>query len=63
ELFYEVNDKITGENLILFKTSSPSVFLTSFKKRNGIVIKKEDTWFFEFLEEERVNREKIDISF
>nr|WP_305069802.1 hypothetical protein [Flavobacterium covae] len=58
ELFYEVNDKITGENLILFKTSSPSVFLTSFKKRNGIVIKKEDTWFFEFLEEERVNREK-----
>ncbi|WP_235819736.1 hypothetical protein [Flavobacterium davisii] len=63
ELSYELIDKITGENLVLYKTSTPFVFLTSFKNRNGMVVKKDNTWFFEYLEEERVNREKIDISF
>ncbi|AEW87032.1 hypothetical protein B0A78_03615 [Flavobacterium columnare NBRC 100251 = ATCC 23463] len=63
ELFYKVIDKLTGESLILFKTSTPSVFLTSFKKRSGVVVQKDNTWIFECIEEERVNTERIDISF
>lgn len=62
ELFYKVTDKLTGENLVLYKSSNPSVFLTSFKNRIGMVIRKENSWFFEFLEGEKVISEKIDVS-
>ncbi|MFK6999656.1 hypothetical protein V3470_01745 [Flavobacterium oreochromis] len=63
ELYYKVIDKITNENLVLYKTANPLVFLTVFKNRNGIVIQKEQNFFFEFIDGEKVLSEKIDIKF
>ena len=63
ELFYKVTDKLSGENMILYKTSNPSVFLTTFKNRSGMVVRKDTTWFFEFIDGEKVSAEKIDVNF
>ena len=63
ELFYKVTDKLTGENLVLYKTSSPSAFLTTFKNRSGMVVRRDTTWFFEFIDGEKVSAEKIDVNF
>ncbi|WP_136668906.1 hypothetical protein [Flavobacterium sp. H122] len=63
ELFYKITDKLSSTELTLYRTSKPDLFLTTFKGRNGIVLYKESTWFFEFVDGEKVVSEKLDIKF
>jgi hypothetical protein len=63
EVFYKVKDKITNIDLILYRSSRPDFFLTTFKGRNGVVLNNGNTWFFEFVDGQKVTSEKLDIKF
>lgn len=47
----------------LFKTDSPSMFLAQKGNQNGVVTLKDDSWFFEYQENEKVVSEKLEIKF
>jgi hypothetical protein len=47
----------------LYRSSRPDFFLTTFKGRNGVVLNNGNTWFFEFVDGQKVTSEKLDIKF
>ena len=47
----------------LFKTDSPTMFLAQKGNQNGVVTLKDDSWFFEYQENEKVVSEKLEIKF
>ena len=47
----------------LFKTDSPTMFLAQKGNQNGVVTLKDDSWFFEYQENEKVISEKLEIKF
>jgi hypothetical protein len=47
----------------LFRTDSPSMFLAQKGNKNGVVLLKDGSWFFEYQENEKVVSEKIEIKF
>ena len=45
----------------IFKTSSKDVFLAQRNNVNGILIKKANTWFFEYYNQNRLQSEQIEV--
>ena len=61
EPIIKVINQATKEELVLFKTTKPAVYLCTQDGKNGIVFAKNDTWFFEYVENNQLVSEKIDI--
>lgn len=57
----KVVNKINQKELVLYKTSNPNVFLSIYSGRNGIVVSKENNWFFEYIDGDKTASEKLDI--
>lgn len=61
EAFTKVLNKISGKEMILYRTSKPSTFLANYNGKSGVVVNKGAFWFFEFLDGDKVVSEKLDI--
>ncbi|SFB19565.1 hypothetical protein SAMN05660845_1963 [Flavobacterium swingsii] len=60
-LFVKVVNLINKTEMSLYKTSKPSVYLCTQNDKNGVVVSKNNIWFFEYLENDKVVSEKLDI--
>ena len=49
--------------MALKKTSKPIFFLSTYKGRGGVVVSRENVWFFEYIDGDKVTSEKLDIKF
>lgn len=49
--------------LKMFKTSQPDYYTAVSDAKNGVVFKKNDEWFFEYYENDKLISEKLDIKF
>jgi hypothetical protein len=56
-------NKTTKDVLTLLKTSSPYNFFANCNNKKGIVFQKEDQWYFEYYENDRLVSEKIELKF
>lgn len=63
EINIKVFNAVTKEELILFKTSKPDVFLCTKNGVSGVVLSKGGVWYFESIAEEKVVAEKLSIKF
>ncbi|MDI9309098.1 MAG: hypothetical protein QM535_02685 [Limnohabitans sp.] len=61
ESFIKVIDKVSGTELMLFKTSKSDLFLANYKGANGVVLSKNGVWFFEYVQGGKVESKKLDI--
>lgn len=57
----KVINKINQKELILYKTSTPNIYLLNYNGKNGIVISKENVWYFEYSDGDKTTSEKLDI--
>ena len=62
-LFVKVVNLINKTEMSLYKTSNPNVFLCKQNDKNGVVVSKNNIWFFEYIENDKVVSEKLDIKF
>jgi hypothetical protein len=46
-----------------YKTTNPSVYLASKENIQGVMVLKENQWFFEYYEKETLMSEKISVKF
>ena len=63
ETLIKVYNSLTQKELILFKTSKQDVFLMSNNGKSGLVLYKDGTWYFEYIENEKLVSEKLDLKF
>lgn len=63
EISVKVFNTSTKEELVLFKTSKQDVFLCNRNGKNGVVVNKGGTWFFESIENDKVASDRLDIKF
>lgn len=61
DVFFKVIDKITNTEFVLYKTSKSGFYLTTFLGRNGVVFSKDNNWYFEYVDRDKVVTEKIDV--
>jgi hypothetical protein len=47
----------------IFKTSSPTCFIAFKDNKQGVLIAKENQWFFEYYENEKAVSEKVTVKF
>ncbi|GAA4771478.1 MULTISPECIES: hypothetical protein [Flavobacterium] len=59
--FIKVVNKTNQKELVLYKTSTPNVYLLNYNGRNGIVISKDNVWYFEYNDGDKTTSEKLDI--
>lgn len=59
----KVVNKANQKELVLYKTSNPNVYLANYNGINGIVMSKENVWYFEYTEGDKTISEKLDIKF
>lgn len=60
---YQLIDTTPKKVLTLFKTSSEDHFIADNGSANGIVFKRNDTWFFEYYKNGKLTAEKLLIKF
>ena len=60
--FKLVNDK-TETIFILKKTSADNVFIAQKDSKSGVLIKKSNSWFFEYYEGDKLLSEKVEVKF
>lgn len=61
ESFIKVVNKVNQKELVLYKTSKLNIYLSTYNGRNGIVVSKENNWFFEYIDGDKTASEKLDI--
>ncbi|WP_073311728.1 hypothetical protein [Flavobacterium terrae] len=61
ESYVRVLNKTNQKELLLYRTSNPNVFLSIYSGSNGIVVSKENNWFFEYIDGDKTASEKLDI--
>lgn len=57
----KVINKTNQKELILYKTSNPNIYLANYNGINGIVMSKENVWFFEYTDGDKTISERLDI--
>jgi hypothetical protein len=60
---FQLIDTTPKKVLTLFKTSVQDYFIADNGKSNGIVLKKNGNWFFEYYSNDQLNSEKLLIKF
>lgn len=63
EMSIKVINSITQKELVLYKTSKQDVFLCNQNGKSGVVLYKGGSWYFEFIENDKLASEKLDIKF
>lgn len=61
ESFVKVVNQSNQKELILYKTSKPNIFLSTYNGRNGVVLTKENNWVFEYIDGDKTASEKLEI--
>ncbi|WP_300569392.1 hypothetical protein [Flavobacterium sp.] len=61
--FVKVINKITNEAMVLYKTTRSAIYLCDLNEKSGVVFAKNEVWFFEYLENDKLVSEKLDIKF
>ncbi|MCL9805194.1 hypothetical protein NAT51_06665 [Flavobacterium amniphilum] len=61
ESFIRVVNQMNQKELILYKTSKPNIYLSSYNGRNGIVFSKENVWVFEYIDGDKTTSEPLEI--
>lgn len=61
ESFIKVVNQSNQKELILYKTSKPNIFLSTYNGRNGVVLTKENNWVFEYIDGDKTTSEKLEI--
>ena len=61
ESFIKVVNQTNQKELILYKTSTPKIFLSNYNGKSGMVLFKENGWFFEYNDGDKVISERLDI--
>ena len=61
ESFIRVVNQMNQKELILYKTSKPNIYLSSYNGRNGVVFSKENVWFFEYIDGDKTTSEPLEI--
>ncbi|HKX85163.1 MAG TPA: hypothetical protein VJL37_00720 [Flavobacterium sp.] len=61
ESFIKVVNQSNQKEIILYKTSKPNVFLSTYNGRNGVVLAKENNWVFEYIDGDKTASEKLEI--
>jgi hypothetical protein len=54
-------DKLKPIAMSLQKTSNPDVYIASFGEKNGVALKKEDGWYFEYYQNDILVSEKLNM--
>lgn len=57
----KVINKTNQKELVLYKTSNPNIYFANYNGINGIVMSKENVWFFEYTDGDKTISEKLDI--
>lgn len=57
----KVINKTNQKELVLYKTSNPNIYLANYNGINGIVMSKENVWFFEYTDGDKTISERLDI--
>ena len=60
---YKLLDINQKEVMKLLKTSNPAMFSAEKKNTKGVLISKDNQWFFEYYQEEKLISEKINVKF
>lgn len=60
---YQLVDTTPKVVLKMFKTSQPDYYIAVRDVKNGVAFKKNNEWFFEYYENEKLVSEKLDIKF
>ncbi|ELY2009668.1 hypothetical protein SL057_000694 [Flavobacterium psychrophilum] len=63
EVFVKVVNQANQQELLLYKTSREGIYLCNQNGKNGVVFAKDEVWFFEYLENEKLISEKLDVNF
>ncbi len=56
---FKVINLLNQQELVLFKTSQPDVFLSIYNNKNGVVIYADGNWFFESIQDNKIVSEKL----
>jgi len=49
--------------MVLYKTTRSAIYLCNQNGKSGVVFAKNEVWFFEYLENDKLVSEKLDIKF
>ncbi|MBL0012964.1 MAG: hypothetical protein IPP30_04165 [Flavobacterium sp.] len=60
---FQLVDSIPKVVMKIFKTSNPNTFSAVKGNSQGVLLLKDDQWFFEYYEEEKLISEKINVKF
>lgn len=63
ETGYKLVDSKSEVVLVLYKTSSESIFTAIKGNRSGVLLKKNSGWFFEYYEGDKLFSEKVEVKF
>ncbi|MCB6098968.1 hypothetical protein [Flavobacterium psychrophilum] len=63
EVFVKVVNQANQQELLLYKTSREGIYLCNQNGKNGVIFAKDEVWFFEYLENEKLISEKLDVNF
>ena len=63
ETFIKVINQANQQELVLYKTTRNAIYLCNLNGKNGVVFAKNEVWFFEYLDNEKLVSEKLDIKF
>ena len=63
DAFVKVVNQVNSQELVLFKTTRNAIYLCNLNGKNGIVFAKNEVWFFEYLDNEKLVSEKLEIKF
>lgn len=61
ESFVRVINQMNQKEIILYKTSQPNVYLSTYNGRNGIVFSRGNDWVFEYIDGDKTTSEKVQI--
>ncbi len=59
--FMKVVNAVNQKEVTLYKTSKANIYLSTYNGRSGVVMSKENAWFFEYIDGDKVTSEKLDI--
>ncbi len=61
--YIKVVNAANQKEVALYKTSKPNLYLSTYNGRSGVVVSRENVWFFEYIDGDKVTSEKLDIKF
>lgn len=61
--FFNNNTNVPALVMTVYKTSSKDIYIATKNNVNGVLLKKDSNWFFEYYENNKLISEKINVTF